>query len=406
MREIFPQKSVGDPLEASHVNRLSMVARRVASGVISVGMNGNDGFLSPPPLFAMTTVVVTSGSSTLMGTEEEDEDGNDPNQVKVRPQYWHTKDEDDDEDKDEWRERDDENEYDLDVRAVNARAEKGDVLHCYWHPQREQYLSVPPDRQNTVIPIRNDSGVDLRKYDVVGIEGIINLPPTDGGEPVDPIESVTDIQKLGRFQDQICFKGVTANDSGDSDEGKYEGKFAIVQSNIAINEIGWAVISGLTLARISLVDASHEFADVEVDEDVTPAGDIVYEDRQEDDDGDPWPVIPLKSSTSGNFKILWKEKDEKTDEGEWIWALGVVGASAGDEHRKARLKAQLNASGTADATLYDWTLEGGFQLTEEIVEVRMDILDSGEAIKVNSDIWIKKAYGVWWFDDGKCSILV
>jgi len=399
MRELFPFKKVGDPLEASHVNRLSEVARRISSGFASAGMNGTDGFWNPEPSLTQNTVVVTDGSGTLMGTEALDADGNDTNQLKVRQQYWHEKDPEDDEDQDEWRERDDDTKFNIDVKAVKVGLEKGDVLNAFWNHQRNQYIALPTDRQNTVIPIRNDTGSTLQKYDIVGIKGVVvNEPPNLNFEEEIEFEET---KVLDRFQDQVCLVADKAHTKTD-DEDIYKNKFAVVQSNIDTDKIGWAIIQGLAVVRLFLDEAEDEFADIyTVEED----GDDLPEFK--DHTADENLVIPLKSSSSGSFRIVWKERDTVASEDtRWMWAIGILGGSVSKTMLRARLDEELTANSSALATLYDRNSDGKFVLTTEQETVHADILASGESIQSGANIWIAEAYKVWWVIDAKCVDLV
>lgn len=117
-------------------------------------------------------------------------------------------------------------------------------------------------RQTGIIPVKNNSGADRERFDVVGIDRPI-FTPNDS---------------LTSFQNQVSLVGVTPT------EADHFGKFAVLLEPLPPGRIGMACISGVCVVRLCVEDASHEFADI--------------------DDGQ---ASNLKTGTTGSAFILWRE---------------------------------------------------------------------------------------------------
>jgi hypothetical protein len=91
----------------------------------------------------------------------------------------------------------------------------------------------------------------------------------------------------------------------------------ITQKPLKQNEVGPAMISGITPARINIENESHEYAQLSTN--------------------------GLKSSSSGTIQILWMEEDT----GENKWAILLLGASGTGDSYESYFKA-VDASETPD----------------------------------------------------------
>ncbi len=140
---------------------------------------------------------------------------------------------------------------------------------------------------NPTILVKNSSGVDCVRYDVLGIDNVVITP--EANEP--------------GFLSGIAFSGIIPSDTSHA-----SGKFCILAEPIANGKIGKAWTHGICPAWISVTDEAHTNADLI--------------------DGD---VYKLQSSDSGPLVILWKEAGTGDK-----WAVvrfgsgGAGGASGGD----------------------------------------------------------------------------
>ena len=96
-------------------------------------------------------------------------------------------------------------------------------------------------RQTGIVPVKNASGADRNRFDVLGIDAPL-FTPTDN---------------LTSFQNQIALVGVTPR------EADHYGKFAILLEPLRTGRIGKACVSGVCVVRLNVLDESHDFADVE-----------------------------------------------------------------------------------------------------------------------------------------------
>lgn len=149
------------------------------------------------------------------------------------------------------------------------------------------FLSRPPhgrasrvDHTATIL-VRNDSGSDIPRFGVLGLDSPI-IEPDDN---------------LASFQNQPAFSG--SNPAA----GTHEGRFAVVQQPLASGAIGTAIVDGLSVARVNVADASHAYADIA--------------------DGD---ASQLLSSAAGSARILWPAPASGPGT---QWALVSLGHTAG-----------------------------------------------------------------------------
>ncbi len=151
--------------------------------------------------------------------------------------------------------------------------------------QRQSNLTAKTPRQDTksgVVLVRNSTGEDLAQFAVVALGALI-ITPADN-EPEFR-------EKLPVFEAELV-----------SDENLDE-VFVILQKPLKENEVGVALLSGVTPVKINIESEDHKFAEVTAD--------------------------GLKTSSNGTLRVLWKEPKE----GENKWAVVHLGASgAGDTY--------------------------------------------------------------------------
>lgn len=115
--------------------------------------------------------------------------------------------------------------------------------------------------KTTYIFVQNNSGQLINEFEVLGIEGIIN--------------DMSDEEVF--LNSDLIYNGKIPND--DQDE-----IFCIAQEPIGTDEIGLAILTGVSKCRISIEDSEHVFAGI-------ASGNKEY----------------LKSSNDGSAKILWAD---------------------------------------------------------------------------------------------------
>lgn len=117
-------------------------------------------------------------------------------------------------------------------------------------------------RNADIVLVKNDSGEDVPRFGVLGIDGVI----------------FTADDNLLEFQARVAFTGITPA------EADHAGKFVICLDPIADGKIGRAWVSGVCAAKVDIGSAAHKFADVL--------------------DGDN---TQLRSTDSGSARILYRE---------------------------------------------------------------------------------------------------
>jgi hypothetical protein len=117
-------------------------------------------------------------------------------------------------------------------------------------------------RPADIIKLRNESGIDLPRFSVLGISAPIFAPSVS----------------LRAFQDQVALTGVVPTESD------HFGRFAILLDPVRNGHIARAWVSGACQARVNVEDDDHTCADVT--------------------DGDP---TKLTSAKRGAAQLLWRE---------------------------------------------------------------------------------------------------
>ena len=95
-------------------------------------------------------------------------------------------------------------------------------------------------RQSGVVPVRNDSGADRERFEVLGVDSLI-YGPADNEE---------------EFKNRPALVGVTPT------EADHAGRFVVLTEPVADGGIGRALAAGVSPVRVDVTDPEHGFADV------------------------------------------------------------------------------------------------------------------------------------------------
>lgn len=156
-----------------------------------------------------------------------------------------------------------------------------------------------------LVLVRNESGDDLPRFGVLGINGPI-IEPGSGGN-------------TNEFKRRAAIIGaaITTTD-------EFIGRFVVAREPIPSGRIGLAVVRGVTPAVINIADVEHTHADTEAESQF------------------------LRSGFTGAARILWKE--EGTDQ-----KLAIIEIGPADRDRfPARLLDSFGIDGRTFGWLYAW----------------------------------------------------
>ena len=170
--------------------------------------------------------------------------------------------------------------------------------------QAVQQSSTTEARQTGIILVRNDSGADRGRFDVLGISGVV-ITPTDNPDA---------------FKSKVALVGVSPT------EAQHAGRFVVLLEPIVGGKIGQACAAGVTIARVDVVDTDHKFADVS--------------------DGT---AAQLKSVQGGAGAILWKESGTGVK-----WAVVRIGAGGGGSESVGTRQYQVHQMVTDNSDDWDW----------------------------------------------------
>jgi hypothetical protein len=117
-----------------------------------------------------------------------------------------------------------------------------DAARDFQQRQRSAQRTTQRDQLDTgIILIRNESGAERERFDVLGIAGPI----------IEPVDNADE------FKQRVALKGVVPS-------SPHAGKFAILLEPATNQTIVRACIDGVCPARVRMNDEAHEFADIEV----------------------------------------------------------------------------------------------------------------------------------------------
>ena len=223
-------------------------------------------------------------------------------------------------------------------------------------------------RSSTILRVRNDTGNNLPRGSVLGLDGPV-FTPTDS---------------LNAFMAEVAFKGVTP------DVTKHRRRFAVLLEPSAASTgyggapVSLAYLAGLCPVLVDVVDQSHEYANI--DDNVT---------------------ANLKSSRHGHARILWAEWQDSysgySTGVQWcVVMLGVTGSSTAVGKANGDIDPRSGSTaGTGRVDLYrsttgiysDPSLEGPVETIDVLNSSAEEFGSYGTGIPDGMEV------SVWWDAD-------
>lgn len=159
-----------------------------------------------------------------------------------------------------------------------------------------------------LVPVRNESGADRQRFDVLGVAGPI-LTPTDNPEA---------------FKSRVLLRGVVP-------QAGHAGRFVVLSEPVAAGAIGRAFVDGVCPVRVEMIDEAHGFADAAAGETDT-----------------------LRSADSGTAQLLWVQPVEQRDDPAIAWTVARIGGGGAAGSASATLEyCQIESSiGTSPPFIY------------------------------------------------------
>ncbi len=160
-------------------------------------------------------------------------------------------------------------------------------------------------RHGLWVPVRNDSGDDRKRFEILAINGSVL-------DPADDLET---------FQNRVAFKGVVPT----ADKA---GLFVVLQEPIHEDAVGLACIIGITVVKLDIASSADEsatFADVK--------------------DG---AADRLSVNNDKGAQILWKEPGNDPTNGKW----GIIRIGAGGDGGTLKFAKITGHAGTAPPYRY------------------------------------------------------
>lgn len=160
--------------------------------------------------------------------------------------------------------------------------------------QSQTAEAVQSFRQAGIVLVKNDSGADRERFDVLGIDGPL-IGPDDN---------------LDEFQNRVVLQAKTPRHTD------HLGRFVVLLEPVREGQIGLAYLDGVCPARLDVQDEDHAFADIQDDD----ASALVSRDDgaasilwKEAGLGDKWAVVQLGRRTTPWY---WGELTENLKHGE------------------------------------------------------------------------------------------
>jgi len=161
-------------------------------------------------------------------------------------------------------------------------------------------------RQTGIVLIRNESGADRARCEVLGISGTI-VKPSDNADA---------------FKERVALKGVSPG-------SEHVGRFAVLLEPLAQDAIGRACVDGVCAVKVEVVDEAHVFAEV------SP--------------GDP---AKLRSGTAGSAALLWIQPPAEREVTGIAWTVAKIGLPTGAASMAAAFAVIASKSGSAPPYRY------------------------------------------------------
>ncbi|MHC4715344.1 MAG: hypothetical protein ACYS5V_00075 [Planctomycetota bacterium] len=129
-------------------------------------------------------------------------------------------------------------------------------------------------QQATTTLVQNNTGGDLTQFSIVALDGVVFGPSDD----------------LDEFKQNFALKGVVPN------ANYHTGEFAVLQEPIESGDLGWAVLSGITVCKVNVLKEWMQRADVawgttsRLETCMHGAAQILY---KESGTGEKWAVVKI-----------------------------------------------------------------------------------------------------------------
>jgi len=227
--------------------------------------------------------------------------------------------------------------------------------------------SAPDWRQTGITPVRNDSGADRARFDVLGISGPV-ITPTANADA---------------FKERVALKGIVPT-------AAHTGRFVVLLEPVTNGAIGRGVVAGVTIARVKIASEAHTLAEV-------LAGD----------------AAKLQSADTGTATLLWMEPAaDRTPDPTVAWTIIRLGAGGSappfrwaqvTEIQPTYVRARLlDTSGTQTGDPFDVRLYGGnstgVTLTPTVADLTPHLVVGGY-LRVVPQAGPDSAGSAWWSID-------
>ncbi len=159
-----------------------------------------------------------------------------------------------------------------------------DAARDFQERQRSTQRDAQRDRLDSgIVLVRNESGADRERFDVLGIEGPI----------------VERVDNEDAFKQRVALRGVIPS-------SPHAGKFAILLEPGKDQDIVRACVAGVCVVRVFMNDEAHTFAEVEVGQ-----------------------AARLESADSGTARLLWVEPPGDRQDPQIAWTVARIGGGGG-----------------------------------------------------------------------------
>jgi len=176
-----------------------------------------------------------------------------------------------------------------------------DTARDFQERQRNTQRDAQRERLDSgVVLVRNESGADRERFDVLGIEGPI----------------IERVDNEDAFKQRVALRGVVPSTP-------HAGKFAILLEPAKDQTIVRACVAGVCVVRVFMNDEAHTFAEVEVGQ-----------------------AARLESAESGTARLLWVEPVEDRQDPQIAWTVARIGGGGGGGAATAAFAMITSKAGT------------------------------------------------------------
>lgn len=159
-------------------------------------------------------------------------------------------------------------------------------------------------RQTGIVLVRNESGADRQRFEVLGIAGPI-VNPSDNADV---------------FKERVALKGVSPG-------SEHVGRFAVLLEPLVANAVGQACVAGVCVVKVKMNDEAHTFAEVKSGQ-----------------------VTLLDSAVSGTACLLWVQPPAEREDPQIAWTVVRIGGGGGGGGSPGAQWAKVKTVGTSTFT--------------------------------------------------------